>query len=333
MKSGVIGGCADRAADAVGAEIGSAHGMCVRRSPRRAVRGLSARPGRGLPDLQGLDHRRDVVHAHDRAPRAAPRAATRRRCGVERAAARPSARRRRRRDAGEPRQRRLARPAGEQRQAEREQLVLARQQLEVLRRRLAEADARIDDDALRAPRPPPRPRRRARARKAPISPTTIVVVGLALHRPRRAAHVHQADAAAGCAATTSSAPGRAQRADVVDDVGAEIQRGAHHLGLGGVDRDRRDRGGPPRAAPAAPAPARSRRSTGSAPGRLDSPPRSSMSAPSASSRSQCASARAGVRRRVAVGERVGREVDDAHHPRRGEVDLEAAWSSSASRPE
>ena len=53
---------------------------------------------------------------------------------------------RRRRHADEPRERRLARPADEERHAEREQLVLALEQREVVGRRLAEADAGIDDE-------------------------------------------------------------------------------------------------------------------------------------------------------------------------------------------
>ena len=52
--------------------------------------------------------------------------------------------------------------------------------------------------------------------------------------------------------------------------------------------------------------------TGSAPGRLDSPPMSSRSAPSATSRA--ASAGVGVTEPAAVGEAVGGDVDDPHDP-------------------
>ena len=52
--------------------------------------------------------------------------------------------------------------------------------------------------------------------------------------------------------------------------------------------------------------------TGSAPGRVDSPPTSTIAAPSAISRRAWRTACAGVLERPAVRERVGRDVDDAH---------------------
>ena len=51
---------------------------------------------------------------------------------------------------------------------------------------------------------------------------------------------------------------------------------------------------------------------GRAPGRVDSPPMSMMSAPSSRIRRACASARCAVEEAAAVGKRVGRDVDDAH---------------------
>ena len=51
------------------------------------------------------------------------------------------------------------------------------------------------------------------------------------------------------------------------------------------------------------------------PGRVDSPPISRMSAPSSSNRNACSTARSGAKYSPAVGKRIGRDVDDAHHER------------------
>ena len=130
----------------------------------------------------------------------------------------------------------------------------------------------------------------------------VVRLGCCIDARRRRACASGRRRSAGCAATASSAPG-ARSARMSLTMSAPRSSAARITsGLAGVDRDRAAERGPPRAAPAAPAPARRRASTGAAPGRLDSPPMSSMSAPSASSRSQCASAapasRGGRRRRT-----------------------------------
>ena len=117
--------------------------------------------------------------------------------------------------------------------------------------------------------------------------------------------------------------GGTQGTDVVDDVGAEIERGAHHLGLGGIDRDRATEA--KRLAQHRQHPrqfgleiyrvgARTARLAAEVEdvGALGQQPLAGRERPGRGER------------RVAVGERVGREVDDAHHPRLGEIDLEAA---------
>ena len=109
------GGGADRAADAVGAEIGSAHGEVSVGSCAVPVAGCRRRGrftgSQGAPDLQrvhGLGH---VVHAHD--GRALLHGGQRRRhAGGDALAHRP---------AGELAQRRLARPAQQQRTTQLEQ--------------------------------------------------------------------------------------------------------------------------------------------------------------------------------------------------------------------
>ena len=312
---------ADRAADAVGAEIGSAHGVVsVRReSARLSAAGVAARQTVSAATVAATSWTRTM-----RAPRCTASTAAATLAASSRARSAGVARGRVDR-CRHARQRRLARPADQQRHAERQQLALARQQREVVRQRLAEADAGIERRCARASMPgasqrvdraragtprPRRRRRRSRARPASIAASPCMCIR---QTPQR-----------GCAATASSAPGARSAPDVVDDVGAQVERGAHHLGLVGVDRDRHAERRPPRAAPAARAPALRRSGTGSAPGRLDSPPMSRMSAPSREQllavRDRAAPASSVA---AAVGERIGRDVDDAHHARLRQVDREA----------
>ena len=169
---------------------------CATGAARDGSRRLSARRRRGLPDRQRVDRRRDVVHAHD------ARAALHREQrggdagGVERRLLRgersPAPCRRRR--AG---QRRLARPADQQRHAEREQLFLPR----AAARGCAPASCRsrcrgratmrsratpaASTAAIRSREEGARPRRRRRHSRSRCCIDA-----------RRAAHVHQADAAA-----------------------------------------------------------------------------------------------------------------------------------------
>ena len=170
---------------------------------------------------------------------------------------------------------------------------LAAQQFEVVGDALAEADARIEDDAPWVD-PGSGERGQSRAQEIRDLDHDIVVLGALLHRQRRAAHVHQADAAGGMRRDHVQGTRRLQGGNVVDDVGASASTAAMTSGLLGVDRDRAAQFNGPRPAPAGPARVLPRPSTGSDPGRVDSPPMSSRSAPSASSRTQCATAAAVV---------------------------------------
>ena len=148
----------------------------------------------------------------------------------------------------------------------------------------------------------------------------VVVARVVLHRPRAALHVHEDDGAVRARRRAPASSGsRAQRGDVVDDRRPGVERRFGDRGLRGVDRDR-DPGA--RRGPRAPRPrarcarARARRVTAAAPGRVVSPPMSSRSAPSAASSRPWAIADARVEEQAAVGERVGRHVDDPHQLRR-----------------
>ena len=243
---------------------------------RSTVARLSAAAGR-LPDLQrghGLARRRARARCARRARPPARAAATLARASALVAPAGPVTPRRASTCA-------TSRPAAAQPSASSSSL--ARQQLEVVRHASCRSRCpgpttmRSRVDAARAQR-----RRRARAGTprtcgddvAVACGSRCIVAGSPCmcirQTPQR-----------GCAATTSSAPGCAQRPDVVDDVGAEVERLAHDLGLVACR---------PRPARRA---RRAARSTGSTraqlvverrparrPGRLDSPPMSRMSAPS-----------------------------------------------------
>ena len=179
-------------------------------------------------------------------------------------------------------ERALAREPDEHGAAERHERVEAAQELEVLVGRLPEADARVDADPLlgdAAARPRTRPAPRGRPTHRPRRRR----IEGDLHRPRLALHVHETDDTRHASATTSAMLRvAAKRGDVVDDLGAELQRAPRDDGLGGVDRDRESREAPRAPARCARAPPRPRR--GAAPGRVDSPPTSTSAAPSAASR-------------------------------------------------
>ena len=322
MKSGVIGACADRAADAVGAEVASAHGLpCSLLSWRDCSgrRASAATPPAHRPSR--------ATRARARcARRAAPPAQRGRHAGRQRARSTGAAGR------AAP-QRRLARPAHQQRQRRAPAARAgARSSCEVVLDGLAEADARVEHDALGARRPRACSRvDRARAGRRATSRDHVVVARRLPASSRLAAHVHQADAAASDARPPrSSAPGarsaamsltmsapRSSAARITSGLLVSTDTGTPSVQPPAQHRQHA-RAAPPRAAPA-------RR-----PGGVDSPPMSRMSAPSRTSRSQCAIARVGVGVPAAVGERIGRDVDDAHHPRPRQVDREAAWSARAS---
>ena len=190
----------------------------------------------------------------------------------------------------------LARHAHQHRIAEGGEHVEVGQQRQVVRHRLAEADARIDDDGVArdagagAPRPPvargthaPRRRRRGRPAGAASSPA---VPRMCMRTTGTPAPAH-----------SGSMPAiEAARRHVVHDVGAGVERRGGDGRLGRVDRERH---GGRRAG--------RRRSTGSSrrrsccvrhgrrAGRVDSPPRSRTAAPAATIAHAVAAARAGSR--------------------------------------
>ena len=214
--------------------------------------------------------------------------------------------------AGELAEEALARGADHDRPADRDDLVEAPQQLEVVLDGLAEADARVEPDALlghplgrprtraapRGTRAPRRPRRRSAA--PPASCAARRACGRGSSRRRRPA-------------TTPASSGReAERGHVVHERGARRERRLGHLALGRVDRDPVARGGEALDHRERRARSSSSAGTGSAPGRVDAPPTSRIAAPSAASCRPCSTAASGSRNSPPSGERVGRDVDDAH---------------------
>ena len=144
----------------------------------------------------------------------------------------------------------------------------------------------------------------------------------ALHRARRAAHVHQ---------RRTSRPRRRRRASMSGS--AVPPETSFTIAAPGLERGRRDRApswcrcspGPRLAADELPhdrqrrGAAPRRRRPASAPGRVDSPPTSSTAAPAAASARPCATAASASRVAAAVGEGVGRDVDDPHQRSPGQL--------------
>ena len=110
----------------------------------------------------------------------------------------------------------------------------------------------------------------------------------------------------------------------------------HHLGIARIDRQRHARRRLASASITGHAPGGNSSSMpiGSAPGRVNSPPMSRMSAPSASSRRACAMAAVRVQKLPAVGEAVRRDVDDAHDagPSRAQAGDRRGAAHRAARP-
>ncbi len=218
-------------------------------------------------------------------------------------------------------QRALAGPAGQQRQAQVEQLALARQQGPVVLAALAEADARIEHQApgLDATRPH---RGDALAEEAADLVNDVVVLrvsvlhGTGLH----AAHVHQADAACRVGRHHVQRARLTQGLDVVDDVDAQVERRAHDLGLVAVQRDRNaepDRLAQHRQHTRQLVVERYRIGPGAGGLAADVEQVGALAQQALAVRERAA--RAGMT--STVGERVRREVDDAHDPGTGQVDL------------
>ena len=108
----------------------------------------------------------------------------------------------------------------------------------------------------------------------------VVIRGVDLHRARLALHVHEAEIAARVGDDACELGIASQSGDVVDELDAELERAPGDRRLGGVDRDRRARQVEQHLLD----PLRAPRSavTPTEPGRVDSPPTSTIAAPQSS---------------------------------------------------
>ena len=177
---------------------------------------------------------------------------------------------------------------------------------------LPEPDARVDDER--------RPAGRRHARPAQGRPQVgddlahdVVVAGLG-------PVVHHDERHAGARGQLGQSGVRAGAPDVVEQVRAGGQGGLGNDDLGGVDAQRRARAARRETAARTgmTRPISSAASTGAWPGRVDSPPMSRRSAPSSTMRRACSTAAAtgsAAPEQPVAGERVGRDVEDAHHER------------------
>ena len=220
-------------------------------------------------------------------------------------------------------QRRFSRPAQQQWLAQRQQLGLALQQGPVVGGRFAKANPGVERDAVE------RHPSAVHLRQAPGQPGGHLnhhitgVVGELLHRARLTLHVHQADATRRVRRHHRQRTRPGQCAHIVDDVGAQIEGRLHHLGPAGVHRHR------------------DAQSHGMAqhrqhPGQLFLQIRlTGTGAGGFTADVQQVSAvaqqlvavrlgRVGAAVLAAVGKRIGRDVDDAHHLRPAQIDQKTA---------
>ena len=172
----------------------------------------------------------------------------------------------------------------------RDELRRAAQQLEAVPRVLREAQPGVHHErfARRGPRPGPAtprpPTRAARPRRRRRSASSGYGAEAAPSPPASRARA-SARAPPRCAAATRASSGVAQARHVVHGAGARVEAGRRHLGAGRVDRHARAAARPRTARPRGPGRAARARGPAAAPGRVDSPPTSTRSAPSASSSS------------------------------------------------
>ena len=162
--------------------------------------------------------------------------------------------------AGQTAQGALAREADEHRPPERDQHVEPAHELEVVRDRLAEADAGVEADPLLGDALRDREREPLLEERRDLG-RDVVVARLRLHRPRLALHVHEAEVRAGVGDDSRELGVAAQSRDVVDEDRAALERGPRDGRLRGVDRDREARrraGREPARRAAAPPPRRRR---------------------------------------------------------------------------
>ena len=216
--------------------------------------------------------------------------------------------------AEDPAERALAGDADQHRPAEGDDLAEPPEELEVLLHGLAEAEARVEADPLL---------RDARVDGEPEPlleeggdvAGDVVVHGIELHRPRLSLHVHQAQVGLRGRDDAGQLRVAAKRGDIVHELRAELDRAAGDLGLGGVDRDRHlalkrleDRHDAPQLLV-------ERHALGAGPRRLAPDVHDRGAFVQHPSRGRDSILRLEVD--SAVRERVGRDVDDAHHRRAG----------------
>ena len=265
---------------------------------------------------------RDLDHL--RRPRA------RARCGPPRGWRRPPSPRcpsprLRRHVAERARQERLPRAAHEDRTVERGELRQACQRVVAVLGPLGEPEAGVDDHRLAGDAGPLGRGHALRQLVAHLARRRRRTTASRYMSRGRPAHVHQRPAPAPAAATTAPRPGSYLRPEISFTMAAPSSSAAlGDGGLGGVDRDRQARRADDRGAgPGSRRRSSSSASTAAAPGRVDSAPRSRMSAPCASASCARSSARPGSTERLLLGKGIGREVDDRHH-QRALAELEAA---------
>ena len=215
--------------------------------------------------------------------------------------------------AEQPAERALARRADEHRTPERDELVEPAQQLEVVLDRLAEADPGIEADALlrgspqrprtrAAPREtpsPPRRRRRSEDRPASSAARRACASGKRRHPTSATTPARSGSPRSAVTSLTSSAPSsRARRATSAFEV--SIETGTSPASPSSTGTTRRSS---------------SSTETPCDPGRVDSPPTSTIAAPSSTIRRAEAAAASGSRCTPPSENESGRDVDDAHHRR------------------
>lgn len=132
----------------------------------------------------------------------------------------------------DPAEKRLARGPDEDREPEGHDFVEAVEQFQVVIHRLAEPDPGVEKDPLACHTGVER-HLRAALEKGPHLRDHVAVPGVILHRPRLAAHVHEADVAPGFGDEVRH-PGGTERPDVVDERRADRDRRARHGRLHGV---------------------------------------------------------------------------------------------------
>ena len=134
-------------------------------------------------------------------------------------------------------ERALAREPDQHRSPDRDEHVQTPDELEILRRRLAEADPGIEADTLlgdagrdREPKP--------LLEEGGHLGSNVLVARVDLHGAWLALHVHQAEIGAALRHDLGQIGVAPQRGDVVDELDAELERAPGDLALRRVDRER-----------------------------------------------------------------------------------------------